>query len=89
MTGHKVYRAQRLARVLGLMFILGGFIVGEVTAIGSPSDPGKGGTIGVVLGVAVGIFAILLSLWAGRSQSPAALSSRQLGSSTETTFAKG
>jgi hypothetical protein len=33
------------------------FVVGVVTATGSPGDPGKGGTIGVILGVAVGISA--------------------------------
>jgi hypothetical protein len=64
-TGCRVYRAQRLARVLGWLVILVFFMVGVVTATGSPGDPGKGGTIGVVLGVAIGISVILLSLWAG------------------------
>jgi len=50
-----------LAWVLALFF----FLLGVVIATGSPGDPGKGGTIGVVFGVAVGVCVVLLSLWMG------------------------
>ena len=54
-----------LTRVLSWILVLAFFLLGVVTATGSPGDPGKGGSIGVVLGVAVGVFVILLSLWTG------------------------
>lgn len=41
------------------------FIVGVVIATVSPGDPGKGGTIGVVFGVAIGVYVVLVSLWMG------------------------
>jgi hypothetical protein len=41
------------------------FLIGVVTATGSPGDPGKGGTIGVVGGVVIGVLAALFSLWMG------------------------
>jgi hypothetical protein len=40
-------------------------LVGVVTAAGSPGDPGKGGTPGVVLGVITGASAALLALLLG------------------------
>jgi hypothetical protein len=61
----RVYRGPRVVRVLAWMLVLGFFLVGVVTATGSPGDPGKGGTIGVILGVAVGTAVTLLSLWLG------------------------
>jgi hypothetical protein len=63
--GRRVYRASGIAIVPGWICIVVFFLVGVVTATGSPGDPGKGGTIGVVLGVAVGVLAALFSLWMG------------------------
>jgi Bacterial PH domain len=65
MIERRVYRAPRLTRVLSWIFVLAFFLGGVVTATGSPRDPGKGGTIGAVLGVAVGVCVILLSLGVG------------------------
>jgi hypothetical protein len=56
---------QRIALVLGWMLVAGAFLIGVVTATGSPGDPGKGGTISVVFGVALGVLAALFSLWMG------------------------
>jgi hypothetical protein len=61
----KVYRPPLLSRVIAWVAAGVFFIVGAVTAAGSPGDPGKGGTIGVVLGVTVGVIAALLSVWMG------------------------
>jgi hypothetical protein len=47
------------------ILVVGFFLIGVVTATGSPGHPGKGGTIGVVFGVAVGVLVALLSLWMG------------------------
>lgn len=65
MIGRRVYRAPGIAIVPGWICVVVFFLVGVVTATGSPGDPGKGGTIGVVLGVAVGVLAALFSLWMG------------------------
>jgi len=50
-----------LAWVVALVF----FIMGVGIAASSPGNPGKGGTIGAVFGVAVGVFVVLVSLWMG------------------------
>lgn len=65
MIGRRVYRAPGIALVPGWIVAAVVFLVGVVTATSSPGNPGKGGTIGVVLGVAVGVFATLLSVWMG------------------------
>ena len=65
MIGRRVYRGPRVVRLLGWILVLALFLVGVVTATGSPGDPGKGGTIGVILGVAAGAVGTLLSLWMG------------------------
>jgi hypothetical protein len=41
------------------------FLLGVGIAASSSGDPGKGGTIGVVFGVATGVFAALVGLWSG------------------------
>jgi hypothetical protein len=61
----RVYRTQRAARVFAWILALFVFLLGVVIATGSPSEPGKGGTIGVILGVLGGVFGVLLSLWMG------------------------
>ena len=65
MTGRKVYRASSGTRVLGWVCAAGFFLVGVVTAVGSPGHPGKGGTAGVILGVAVGVLVTLFSVMLG------------------------
>jgi hypothetical protein len=44
--GRKAYRAPGRAIVPGWAFVVMFFLVGVVTAVGSPGNPGKGGTIG-------------------------------------------
>jgi hypothetical protein len=63
--GSKVYRAPGSAVVPGWACAVAFFIIGVVTAAGSPGDPGKGGTAGVVLGVIVGASATVFSLLLG------------------------
>jgi hypothetical protein len=63
--GRKTYRAPRRAIVPGWAIVVGFFLVGVVTAVGSPGNPGKGGTPGVVLGVIVGASVALLALLMG------------------------
>ncbi len=65
MIERRVYRAPRVARVIGWVLALVVFLLGVVMATSSPGDPGKGGTIGVVFGVAIGVCTVLLSLWMG------------------------
>ena len=61
----KVYRPPFLSRAIGWVATGVWFLIGVVTAAGSPGAPGKGGTTGVVLGVAVGVIAALSSVWMG------------------------
>jgi hypothetical protein len=61
----KVYRAQSVPRVLGWVLALVFFLMGVLIAAGSPGDPAKGGPIGVVYGVAIGVCLVLLSLGLG------------------------
>ena len=63
MIGRKTYRAP--GRVPGWAFVAIFFLVGVVIAVGSPGNPGKGGTPGVVLGVIVGASVALLALLMG------------------------
>lgn len=65
MIGRKVYRAPGSNLVPAWACAVVFFIVGVVTVAGSPGDPGKGGTAGVVLGVIVGATATLFSLLLG------------------------
>lgn len=61
----RVYRGSRAARISAWVVVSFLFLIGVVVATGSPSDPGKGGTIVAVLGVAAGVIAVLCSLWLG------------------------
>ena len=62
MIGRNVYRAAGSTLVTVWACVVGFFLVGIVTATGSPGDPRKGGTAGVVLGVATGVLVTLFSL---------------------------
>lgn len=65
MTGRKVYRAPGAVIVPGCIVFACLLVIGLGTAVSSPGAPGKGGTAGAVLGVAVGMCCVLFSLWGG------------------------
>lgn len=65
MIGRKTYRAPGSALVPGWACAVLCFLVGVVTAVGSPGDPGNGGTPGVVLGVIAGTSVVLIALLMG------------------------
>jgi hypothetical protein len=77
--GRKAYRTPGRAIVPGWACVVIFFLLGVVTAAGSPSNPGKGGTAGVVFGVIVGASVALLALLMGRSWPRIASSPRQPG----------
>lgn len=65
MTGHRVYRASGGALASVWACMAGFFLLGVDMVVFIPGDPGKGGTAGVVMGVAAGVFMIVFSLTLG------------------------
>jgi hypothetical protein len=61
--GRKAYRTPGRAIVPGWACVVMFFLIGVVTAVGSPGNPGKGGTPGVVLGVIAVVMDLVRWQW--------------------------
>ena len=63
MTGRTVYRPPTSSQIPAWILASAFFVIGVLLVADSPSDPGKGGTAGILMGMLAGVAGIALGLW--------------------------